>query len=361
MELEREKALIIAVKRPKEEIDLEELKGLIKALGGEVVGEVVQKRRAFSPSTYIGRGKLEELKNREATLIVSYHPLTFSQKRNIEELTGVPVIDRTEVILEIFSRRARTKEAKLQVELARNYYLLSHLKGFGKELSRLGGGVGTRGPGETKSEIEARRIRRRIYKLKRELEEVLKRGELLRKGRKKKGFKTVAVVGYTNVGKSTLVRTLTKKEVFVKDMPFATLDVKTGSLYLGGEKLLVSDTVGFIRDLPHELIASFRATLSEVKEADLLLIVFDVSSPKLQEEIDSVCKTLKKLKSWEKPKVYVGNKADKVVESEKELEELYEKVAGLLPEPAPVVFTSAVKGWGIDKLKSEIGYIVSKL
>ncbi|WP_456455952.1 GTPase HflX [Thermovibrio sp.] len=354
MELEKEKVLIVAVKRPKEEIDLDELKGLVEALGGEVIGEVVQKRRAFSPSTYIGKGKLEEVKGIDATLIVSYHPLTYSQKRNIEELVGIPVIDRTEVILEIFARRAKTKEAKLQVELAKSYYLLSHLKGFGKELSRLGGGIGTRGPGETKTEVEARRIRRRIYKLKKELQEVLKRGELLREGRRKKGFKTVAVVGYTNVGKSTLVKALTKKDLFVKDMPFATLDVKTGSLYLEGEKVLVSDTVGFIRDLPHELIASFRATLSEVKEADLLLIVFDVSSPKLKEELESVYRTLKKLESWDKPKIYVGNKADKVLTEEEKIEELYERVAGLLPEPAPVVFTSAVKGWGIDRLKAQI-------
>jgi len=313
MELEKEKAVIIGVKRAKEELDVEELKALLEALGAETVGVVIQKRRSFSPSTYIGKGKLEEVKGFNPTLLVAYHRLTSSQKRNIEEITGVPVIDRTEVILEIFARRAKSREAKLQVELARSYYQLSQVRGFGKELSRLGGGVGTRGPGETKSETEARAIRRKIHKLRKELNEILKRQELVRSSRKKRGFKSVAVVGYTNVGKSTLVKALTRKDVFVKDMPFATLDVRTGSLWLDGEEVLLSDTVGFIRDLPHELVASFRATLSEVKEAELLLIVFDVSSPKVEEELSSVKEVLEKLKSWNKPKIFVANKVDKLV------------------------------------------------
>ena len=352
---DKEKVAIIAVKRPREEIDIEELKGLVEALGGEVVQTVIQKRRAFSPSTYIGKGKTAEIDTENATLIVAYHPLSYSQKRNLEELTGLPVIDRTEVILEIFARRARTKEAKLQVELAKAYYQLSHLRGKGKELSRLGGGVGTRGPGETKTEVEARAIRRKIHKLREELEEVIKRQELIREGRKKKNFKTVAVVGYTNVGKSTLVKALTRKDVFIKDIPFATLDVKTGSLYLDGETVLISDTVGFIRNLPHELVASFRATLSEVKEADLLLIVFDISSEKLEEELRSVEQVLKKLKSWDKPKIFVANKIDKLIDSYEREKELYELIAGKLPETdSPVVFISAQKGWGLDKLKEEI-------
>ncbi|MEO2067990.1 MAG: hypothetical protein ABGX27_00565 [Desulfurobacteriaceae bacterium] len=162
--LEKEKAIVIAVKRPKEEIDTEELKGLIEALGGEVIDTVIQKRARFSPATYIGKGKAKEINPENATIIVAYHPLTVSQKRNLEEITGLPVIDRTQVILEIFARRAKTKEAKLQVELAKTYYELSHLRGIGKELSRLGGGVGTRGPGETKTEVEARALRRKIHK-----------------------------------------------------------------------------------------------------------------------------------------------------------------------------------------------------
>jgi len=355
VELNRERVAVIAVKRPKENIDVDELEGLIRALGGEVVQRIVQKRRAFSPSTYLGRGKLSEIDSEKATLIVAYHPLSSSQKRNIEEITGLPVIDRTEVILEIFARRARTKEAKLQVELARCYYLLSHLRGRGKELSRLGGGVGTRGPGETQTEVEARALRRRIHKLRRELDEVLRRQDLHREGRRKRGFKTVAVVGYTNVGKSTLVRALTGKEVFVKDMPFATLDVKTGALSFKGEKILISDTVGFIKNLPHELVASFRATLSEVKEADLLLIVFDVSSENLEAELESVKAVLKRLNSWNKEKIYVGNKVDRLVEREEERRELYQVVAGKIPDEKPeVVFVSAKEGWGIDELKSLI-------
>jgi GTP-binding protein HflX len=355
MELDRERVAVIAVKRPREEVDVEELKGLIRALGGEVVQEVVQKRTSFSPATYIGKGKLAEIDKEKATLIVSYHPLSYSQKRNIEEITGLPVIDRTEVILEIFARRARTKEAKIQVELARAYYQLSQLRGMGKELSRLGGGVGTRGPGETKTEVESRALRRRIYKLRKELEEVLKKEELHRKSRKRKGFKTVAVVGYTNVGKSTLLKKLTGKEVFIKDMPFATLDVRTGALYLDGQKVLISDTVGFIRNLPHQLIASFRATLSEVKEADLLLIVFDISSQKIGEELESVKEVLKKLESWEKPKIFVANKVDKLVEREEDSKELYHLIAGKIPSQNPeVVFVSALKGWGLEELKEKI-------
>ncbi|MEO2067991.1 MAG: GTPase [Desulfurobacteriaceae bacterium] len=163
------------------------------------------------------------------------------------------------------------------------------------------------------------------------------------------------MVGYTNVGKSTLVKTLTRKDVFIKDMPFATLDVKTGSLYLEGEKVLISDTVGFIRDLSHELVASFRATLSEVKEADLLLIVFDITSPKLLEELKSVESVLKKLKSWNKPKIFVANKIDKFIDDPSKAKELYDEIAGKIPEENPeVVFISASKGWELEELKKKI-------
>ena len=349
--MEKEKVTLIAVKRKSENIDLEELKGLVEALGGEVRQEIVQKRNAFSPSTYIGKGKLEEI-NKDATLIVAYHPLTYSQKRNIEKITGIPVIDRTEVILEIFARRAKTKEAKLQVELARSYYKLSRIRGMGKELSRLGGGVGTRGPGETQTEKEARALRRKIHKLKEEIKEIVKRQDLFRKSREKRGLKTVSIVGYTNAGKSTLLKTLTKKDVFIKDMPFATLDVKTGGLFLNGEKVLISDTVGFIKNLPHELVASFHATLKEVKKANLLLIVFDASSEKVEEELKSVEKTLKKLNSWNKPKIFVANKIDKLEDFNQEL--LRESLAGIIPEGEELVFTSALKGTGIEKLKEKI-------
>ncbi len=354
MELNREKVVIIAVKRPGEEVDTGELKSLIEALNGEVVQTVVQKRKSFFPSTYMGKGKISEIDCQRATLIVAYHPLTYSQKRSIEELTGLPVIDRTEVILEIFARRAKTKEAKIQVELAKLYYRLSHLRGKGKELSRLGGGVGTRGPGEKKLEIEARAVRRKIHRLKKELNRILKRQELVRAGRKKKGFVTVAVVGYTNVGKSTLVKALSGKEVLVRDMPFATLDVKTGAVSVGGGKFLISDTVGFIKNLPHELIASFRATLSEVKEADLLLIVFDVSSEKAEDEIQSVMEVLKKIGAWNKKKIFVGNKVDMVINSEGEIEELFPTIFQDIKGDSPLIYISAEKGWGINKLKNLI-------
>ncbi len=350
--LEKEKVAVIAVKRKREEIDLEELKALVEALGGEVVQEIVQKRTSFSPSTYIGKGKLKEIDPEKVSVIVAYHKLSYSQKRNIEEITGIPVRDRTEVILEIFARRARTREAKLQVELAKSYYQLSQIRGMGKHLSRLGGGVGTRGPGETQTEIEARALRRKIHKLKEELEDVLRHHDLLRESRKKKGLKTVSVVGYTNVGKSTLVRALTGKDVFVKDMLFATLDVRTGAININGEQVLISDTVGFIKNLPPELVASFKATLSEVKYADALIIVFDVSSPKFAEELKSVEKVLKELSSWNKPKIFVANKIDLLVDSPEKVEDLREITAGKVGEP--LVFVSAVKGWGLDKLKELI-------
>ncbi|SMP13422.1 GTP-binding protein HflX [Desulfurobacterium pacificum] len=354
--MEKERVAIVAVQRKGEEIDTEELKGLIEALGGEVIQTVIQKRRSFSPSTYIGKGKLEEV-DKNATLIVAYHPLTYSQKRNIEEITGIPVMDRTEVILEIFARRAKTKEAKLQVELAKSYYKLSHIRGMGKAMSRLGGGVGTRGPGETQTEKEARALRRKIHKLRQEINNLIRRQELVREGRKRKGFKTVSIVGYTNAGKSTLLRSLTRKDVFIKDMPFATLDVKTGSLFLDGEKVLISDTVGFIKNLPHELVASFHATLSEVKEADLLLIVFDVSSEKIEEELKSVKAVLKKLNSWDKPKIFVANKIDKVKNFD--IEALREKTAGIIPEDSPLVCISALKKEGLDELKEKIKEMLS--
>ncbi len=354
MELEREKAVIIAVKRPEEAIDIDELKGLIEALNGEVVQTVVQKRRKFSPSTYVGKGKVLEIDADSASLIVAYHPLSYSQKRNLEALTGLPVIDRTEVILEIFARRAKTKEAKIQVELAKLYYRLSHLRGKGKKLSRLGGGVGTRGPGETKLEVEARMVKRRVHKLRRELDEIVKRQKLFRAGREKRGLVTVAVVGYTNVGKSTIVKALTSKDVFVRDMPFATLDVRTGMMFVNGKKILVSDTVGFIRDLPHELIASFRATLSEVEEADLLLVVFDASSGEAEEEIRSVMEVLKRVGAWDKPKIFVGNKIDRVLSSEGRIAEIFPMITAELKGDSLLVYVSAKKGWGMDKLRTLI-------
>jgi len=183
----------------------------------------------------------------------------------------------------------------------------------------------------------------------------LKKEELHRKNRKRRGFKTVAVVGYTNVGKSTLLKKLTGKDVLIRDMPFATLDVRTGALLLDGQKVLISDTVGFIKNLPHQLIASFRATLSEVKEADVLLIVFDASSGKVREELESVKEVLRKLGSWEKPKIFVANKIDRLIDAEEEKGELFHVVAGQIPTEKPeVVFVSALKGWGLDELKEKL-------
>ncbi|SNR58818.1 GTPase HflX [Desulfurobacterium atlanticum] len=348
--------------KDREEIDVNEMKGLVEALGGEVVGLVFQKRKSLHPATYIGKGKLEEVKRladyRGADAVVVYHNISSSQIRNIERITGLQVLDRSEIIIEIFARRAKTKEAKVQVELAKCYHLLSRLRGKGKELSRLGGGIGTRGPGEKKVEIDLRAIRRKMYKLQKEIEKFSKRKKLVLDSRKKKGFVTVAVTGYTNVGKSTLVRKLTGEDIFIKDMPFATLDTRTGSIYLknAGKKALITDTVGFIKDIPHELIASFKATLQEVAEADIVVVVYDVTSPSLKEESETVEKILSELGASKKPRITVINKIDKTSLNR---DEIMVDVAGHIKNFENPVFLSAVSGEGMDEFFEKLEYVVS--
>ena len=356
------KVVLLGVLKDKEEIDVKEMAGLVEALGGEVVGSLFQKRKSFHPATYVGKGKLEELKRiaefKGADTVVVYHNISPSQIRNIEMMTGLEVLDRSEIIIEIFAKRAKTKEAKVQVELARCYHLLSRLRGKGKELSRLGGGIGTRGPGEKKVEIDLRTIRRKIYKLQKEIEKFSKRKKLVLDSRKRKGFITVAVTGYTNVGKSTLVRKLTGEELFIKDMPFATLDTKTGSIFLknAGKKVLITDTVGFIKDIPHELIASFKATLQEVAEADIIVVVYDVTSPSLKEESETVEKILSELGASGKPRITVINKIDKTFLNR---EEIMLDVAGHIKNCENPVFLSAVSGEGIEEFLRKIESVVS--
>ncbi|WP_022846243.1 GTPase HflX [Desulfurobacterium sp. TC5-1] len=359
-----EKVILLSVIRHGEQADIEELSGLVEALGYRVVDSVVQRRRSFVPSTYAGKGKIEELKRlaeeKDASLIVAYHNLSPSQVRNIERITGLKVRDRTEIILEIFAERARTKEAKIQVELAKCYHQLSRLRGKGKELSRLGGGIGTRGPGETILETESRAIRQRVHFLKREIEKYSKRRSLFTERRKRSGLVTVAVAGYTNVGKSTLVRRLTGEEVFIKDIPFATLDTRTGRIFLKSinKKVLITDTVGFIKDIPHELIASFKATLQEVTNSNIVVVVYDITSSNLESESDAVENILKEIGASEKPRITVFNKID-LVEGDEETFRLI--VAGRVKRCENPVFLSAKTGEGVGRFLKKIEKMIKNL
>ncbi|WP_457567833.1 GTPase HflX [Desulfurobacterium sp.] len=355
---------MLSVVRKEENPNLEELSGLIEALGHTVVASVVQYRRTFDPSTYAGKGKLETVKKlaqeKGASLIVTYHNLSPSQVRNIEQFTGLKVRDRTEIILDIFASRARTKEARIQVELAMCYHRLSRLRGKGRKLSRLGGGIGTRGPGETMLETESRAVRRRIHFLKKEIEKYAKRRSLFTGRRKKEGLVTVAVAGYTNVGKSTLVKRLTGEELFIKNVPFATLDTRTGRVFLRNlnRKVLVTDTVGFIRDIPHELIASFKATLQEVADSDIVVIVYDITSPRLKLESEAVEKILKEIGASEKPRITVFNKIDVVDRSDDDLRLM---IAGQVKRCENPVFLSARTGMGVPSLFAEMEKMVRLL
>ena len=251
--------------------------------GVTVIGQIVQKRAGIVPGTYIGTGKIEEIRellSSEDQVVIFDDELTPAQQANLADMLDVPVLDRTQLILDIFARRAQSKEGKIQVELAQLRYLLPRLKGHGRALSRLGGGIGTRGPGETKLETDRRRIRQRIADLNREIDAVRKVRHLQRSARKKLEAPLVSLVGYTNAGKSTLFTALTEEPTFAADQLFATLDPLIRKWQIADEEwVFLSDTVGFIRKLPHTLVAAFRATLEEVLEADLLLHVLDASHP----------------------------------------------------------------------------------
>lgn len=296
---------------------LAELEALAQSAGAEVAGSMLQIRDALDPATLIGRGKLEEVKieaqMRGAQLIIVDRNLTPVQLRNIEDGTGCRVIDRTQLILDIFARRARTREGHLQVELAQLNYLLPRLSGRGVELSRLGGGIGTRGPGEQKLETDRRRIRDRVRKLREAIDAVRRQRTTRRQARRAVPIATVALVGYTNAGKSTLFNALTHSDVLVSPKMFATLDPTLRGLTLPSRrKVLLSDTVGFLRDLPPGLIAAFRATLEEVQEAMLLLLVSDASHPQNAEQDAEVRKILEELGVSDRPCLHVLNKADRL-------------------------------------------------
>ena len=296
---------------------LSELAELVKTAGATVVGTLIQRREKIHPGTYVGTGKVAEIaelvESTGATGIVCDDELSPAQQKNLEMYLDTKVMDRTLVILDIFASRATTSEGKIQVELAQLKYRLSRLSGLGKSMSRLGGGIGTRGPGEKKLEMDRRLIKNRIALLNRELKSVKQHREVTREKRAKSRIPVAAIVGYTNAGKSTLLNALTGADILAEDKLFATLDPTTRSLKLpSGQEILLTDTVGFIRKLPHHLIDAFKSTLEEAKYADMILHVVDVSNPQADEQMFTVYETLQGLKVQDKPIITVFNKQDRL-------------------------------------------------
>lgn len=360
MEDKKERALLVGLNitstaRRIDDIDIdesmEELKELTKAAGAEVVGSITQNRQSRDAAYYIGKGKVEELRayceSLGATMVIFNDELSGAHIRNIEEIVGIKVIDRTTLILDIFAQRALSKEGKLQVELAQLKYRLPRLYGMGGEMSRTGAGIGTRGPGEQKLEVDKRHILNKAADIRRELKEVKKNRETQRVQRMKSNIPIVALVGYTNAGKSTLLNELIKthkdydaqKEVMAKDMLFATLDVTLRKALLPNKKeFLVVDTVGFVSKLPHDLVEAFKATLEEVQYADLILHVIDATNSSYELQKKTTESVLKELKADDKPTILVYNKIDRL-----DLD-IYPK------NTDDVVYISAKKGINMEKL-----------
>ncbi|NLK09030.1 MAG: GTPase HflX, partial [Firmicutes bacterium] len=315
----RELAVTVGLQLPnagmmEAEESLLELKALAHTAGAKVVEMVVQNRKRPDAATYVGKGKLEEIKSligiHGVEVVIFDDELQAAQLRNIEEALDVKVIDRTQLILDIFAQRANTREAKLQVDLAQLRYLLPRLAGRGTALSRLGGGIGTRGPGETKIETDRRRIRERIARLEQEMDEIRSQRGLQRRSRSRRSVPVVALVGYTNAGKSTLLNRITGAGVFVEDKLFATLDptIRRSALPSSGQPVLFVDTVGFIRKLPHTLVAAFRATLEEVVEADVLVHVVDATAYNVSAQMQAVFEVLEELSVAGRSLITVFNK-----------------------------------------------------
>lgn len=291
---------------------LDELAFLAETAGAIAVKRFIQKLKHPDSRTFIGKGKLEEIKDyilrKPVDIIIFDDELSGSQITNIEKALDVKTIDRSDLILDIFARRARTAQAKVQVELAQYQYLLPRLRGMWSHLERLGGGIGTRGPGETEIETDRRIVKDKISLLRRRLHEINKQSFTQRKDRGE--FIRIALVGYTNVGKSTLMNVLSKSDVFAENKLFATLDTTTRKVVFDNTPFLLSDTVGFIRKLPHHLVESFKSTLDEVREADMLLHIVDIAHPQYEEQIGVVNKTLQEIKAFDKPIIIVFNKMD---------------------------------------------------
>lgn len=298
---------------------LDELDELAQTAGAVVVGRMIQKRESIHAAHYLGKGKIDELKNLihqlDATSIVCDDELSPAQLKNLSDMLKIKVIDRTILILDIFASRAQSSEGKIQVELAQLKYRMSRLTGLGVSLSRLGGGIGTRGPGETKLESDRRHLRNRIGELNSELKSIETHRHTLRNQRIKKGIPVISIVGYTNAGKSTLLNKLTNAGVLAEDKLFATLDTTTRKIKLPSDlEILITDTVGFIRKLPHHLIKAFRSTLEELKYSDILIHVVDVSNDRCEEQMKIVYETIKELECIDTPIITVFNKIDKDIE-----------------------------------------------
>ena len=337
------------------ERSLDELAELAATAGAEVTGRLIQTRECVHPATYIGRGKLIELKEllweTEATGIICDDELSSTQLGNLEEELDCKVLDRTLLILDIFAARAVSGEGKIQVELAQLRYRASRLSGLGRSLSRLGGGIGTRGPGEKKLEMDRRLIRERISRLKKELADVERHRELLRSQRNQSGMKVAALVGYTSAGKSSIENALTNAGILEDAMLFSTLDTTTRALQLDGtQEILLTDTVGFIRKLPHHLIEAFKSTLEEAKYADIIIHVVDVSNPRMDEQMYVVYDTLRQMGAEGKPVITLFNKQDRLEkeESHKDFQADYS------------IATSAKTGQGLDKLKAALLEIIRR-
>lgn len=333
---------------------LEELSELAKTAGAETVGTIIQNREAVHPGTYIGKGKIEEVRSlvlaMDANGVICDDELSPAQLNNLERELDCKVMDRTLLILDIFARRAVTSEGKIQVELAQLRYRSARLVGLRESLSRLGGGIGTRGPGEKKLETDRRLIRTRISALKEELKQVEKHRELIRGKRAKGNLKTAAIVGYTNAGKSTLLNVLTGAEVLSEDKLFATLDPTTRLLELSdGQQILLTDTVGFIRKLPHHLVEAFKSTLEEAKYADYIIHVVDSSNPQAEKQMHIVYETLRELGAVGKPVITLFNKQDKT-----ETEQIRDLKAD------HTLKISAKTGAGLEEFKELLGELLSE-
>ncbi len=369
-----ERAFLVAVASKRSangwpvEDSLEELAQLASTAGVNVVGKVIQRLHMPSKSHYLGKGKLSELvslkDSADYNVVLLDDELSPLQQRNLEEALQVKVIDRAALILDIFAKRARTREGRLQVELAQHQYLFPRLAGQWSHLERLGGGIGTRGPGESQLETDRRLIQRKIHRLKTQIEEIRKQRELYRQQRRKSAIPIVALVGYTNTGKSTLLNALSQADVFVEDKLFATLDPTTKRLTLPDKSIvLVTDTVGFIRKLPLTIVTAFRATLEELTEASLLLHVVDLSSHNAPERCQTVEGILGDLHLRDKPRITVLNKIDLLLDSDKTWGE--EAAINYLSDQCGAmsvntVLISAAKRWGLTKLLKLINYTLTK-
>ncbi len=351
-----ERALLVGLETPENNKwdhaeSLQELGELVKSAGGEVVDTAIQRRPAPTAACYIGPGKAEELaqlcqKENVGTVIFN-DELSPAQSRNLEKIFNRKILDRTQLILDIFAQRAKSKDGKLQIELAQLQYLLPRLTGMWTHLSRQSGGIGTRGPGETQLEVDRRRVTEKIARLARELKEVRQQRGIQRAGRLRQHWPIVSFVGYTNAGKSTLLNRMTNADVYAADQLFATLDPTTRQFMLPNkQKLLLTDTVGFLKQLPHHLIESFKATLEEVAEADLLLHVVDLSHPLYEQQMAAVKIVLEELSAWGKQMIVVFNKIDRVANPA-----LIEHALHVHPNSVAI---SAATGEGMDQLFSEI-------